>query len=485
MKMENEEQKHDSSPGRRSFFRKLVAVAAATGVSGLLLGKLAEPVSAASSGEVAFYTGSSSQSGDPNLFWDNVNKRLGVDTSAPEAQTHIGGAATADVFCGIGPHPATLVSGKYVGPAMNYGYSGRTFGRGSGFFNVRPDASATPPNPSLRFMTANTQRMIITNTGEVGIGTSTPPYLFSVLGGNPTLSIEEAASSNSNLIFRRAGNSIWAFTNNYANYGSTTDNLGLYDYTMLSTVLQVVPGGDGSGGLVNIGSPLPALQGTPTALNVQTTSADGNAVVALSTSSSGEPIAFWGLAPSNGYSVLAISSDASAGGRGYFAGLLTKAGGGFQIDHPLDPANKFLYHSFVESPDMKNMYDGVATLDGNGEATVQLPDYFSAVNGDFRYQLTAIGGAMPNLHVSTEISGNQFTISGGDASTADMKVSWQVTGTRQDAWANANRMVVEESKGAKQGLYLHPDLYGQPESKSYFNKGTAPTARTVPSRPPA
>jgi hypothetical protein len=326
--------------------------------------------------------------------------------------------------------------------------------------------------------------MIITNTGEVGIGTSTPPYLFSVLGGNPTLSIEEAASSNSNLIFRRAGNSIWDFTNNYANYGSTTDNLGLYDYTMLSTVLQVVPGGDGSGGLVNIGSPLPALNATPTALNVQSTSVSGNGVVSTVTDTTGTPYAFCGFAPSNGYSLVA-DTVGSGGGKGWFLGTLTKSGGGFKIDHPLDPANKFLYHSFVESPDMKNIYDGVATLDGNGEATVQLPDYFSAVNGDFRYQLTAMGGAMPNLHVSTEISGNHFSISGGDPSTAGMKVSWQVTGTRQDPWANANRLPVEESKGAKQGLYLHPDLYGQPESKSYFNKGTAPTARTVPSRPPA
>ena len=105
---------------------RLVAVAAATGISGLLLGKLAEPVSAASSGEVAFYTGSSSQSGDLNLFWDNVNKRLGVDTSNPEGQMHVGGSATADVFCGLGPHPNTLVSGTYVGPAMNCGYSGNS-----------------------------------------------------------------------------------------------------------------------------------------------------------------------------------------------------------------------------------------------------------------------------------------------------------------------------------------------------------------------
>jgi hypothetical protein len=45
------------------------------------------------------------------------------------------------------------------------------------------------------------------------------------------------------------------------------------------------------------------------------------------------------------------------------SGSLSKGGGSFKIDHPLDPANKYLYHSFVESPDMKNIYDGVATLD--------------------------------------------------------------------------------------------------------------------------
>jgi hypothetical protein len=44
----------------------------------------------------------------------------------------------------------------------------------------------------------------------------------------------------------------------------------------------------------------------------------------------------------------------------------------FRIDHPLDPANKYLNHSAVESPDMKNIYDGVVTLDADGEAVVEL-----------------------------------------------------------------------------------------------------------------
>ena len=47
-----------------------------------------------------------------------------------------------------------------------------------------------------------------------------------------------------------------------------------------------------------------------------------------------------------------------------------------------------------------------------------------------------------------------------------MKVSWQVTGIRQDAWANAHRIPVEEEKpeqGAR--FYLHPELYSAAEEK--------------------
>jgi hypothetical protein len=143
-------------------------------------------------------------------------------------------------------------------------------------------------------------------------------------------------------------------------------------------------------------------------------------------------------------------------------GKLSKAGGSFKIDHPLDPANKYLYHSFVESPDMKNIYDGVATLDGNGEAVIQMPDWFGVLNRDFRYQLTCIGGFAP-VYIAEELANNQFKIGGG---RAGMRVSWQITGIRQDAWANANRIPVEEEKEAKlKGFYLHPQLYGAPAEK--------------------
>jgi hypothetical protein len=71
-------------------------------------------------------------------------------------------------------------------------------------------------------------------------------------------------------------------------------------------------------------------------------------------------------------------------GKVRITGNLEKAGGSFKIDHPLDPANKYLCHSFVESPDMKNVYDGVVVLDDKGEAEIELPDWFGILNKDFR-----------------------------------------------------------------------------------------------------
>jgi hypothetical protein len=148
---------------------------------------------------------------------------------------------------------------------------------------------------------------------------------------------------------------------------------------------------------------------------------------------------------------------------GYFqgdinvTGNVVKAADQVKIDHPLDPENKYLVHSSIESPDMKNVYDGVVTLDANGEATVELPDYFDALNKDFRYQLTCIGGFAP-VYVAEEITGNRFEIAGGEPG---MKVSWLVTGIRKDAYAEANRIqVVVEKSAEKKGLYLHPEAYG-------------------------
>ena len=152
------------------------------------------------------------------------------------------------------------------------------------------------------------------------------------------------------------------------------------------------------------------------------------------------------------------NGDVSFSGNLHVGGSISKGGGSFKIDDPLDPANKYLYHSFVESPDMMNIYNGIVILDKHGKAVVALPDYFEALNQDFRYQLTAIGAPGPKLYVAGEISGNKFAIAGGKPGA---KVSWQVTGVRHDAYADAHRIQVEEDKGKERGTYLHPELFQQ------------------------
>jgi hypothetical protein len=135
-----------------------------------------------------------------------------------------------------------------------------------------------------------------------------------------------------------------------------------------------------------------------------------------------------------------------------------------KIDHPLDPQNKYLYHSAVESPDMLNVYNGNVVLNADGEAEVSLPDYFEAANTDFRYQLTAIGASAPGLYVADEVAGNRFKIAGG---VPGVKVSWQITGVRNDPYARLNRTPVTENKPVdRQGLYLFPEAYGADETLS-------------------
>jgi hypothetical protein len=170
-----------------------------------------------------------------------------------------------------------------------------------------------------------------------------------------------------------------------------------------------------------------------------------------------------------GTNAYGVFGQSTSGFAGYFSGKVTvtgnlsKGGGSFIIDHPLDPAHKYLSHSFVESPDMKNIYDGIAVLDADGRAEIALPDWFQALNRDFRYQLTCIGAFAP-VYVAEKIHDNRFAIAGG---APGQEISWQVTGIRQDAYANAHRIVVEEDKPAEEvGHYLHPVELGMPASMS-------------------
>jgi hypothetical protein len=161
------------------------------------------------------------------------------------------------------------------------------------------------------------------------------------------------------------------------------------------------------------------------------------------------------------YGVYGMSSSPSGWGvfsNGRFGAAGTKS---FMIDHPLDPANMFLLHYSSESPEPQNRYNGNVILNNAGAVAVQLPDYFHAINSNYRYNLTAIGGPAPNLHIAQKIQGNVFVIAGGQPG---QEISWEVIATRTDNFVVQRGAPVElEKVGHERGRFIMPELYGLPK----------------------
>jgi len=279
--------------------------------------------------------------------------------------------------------------------------------------------------------------LIYETGGNVGVGTKTPKAAVDIVGKG-TLGLQVTAPGAQAAI-SGISNDVNGSTGVYGQSNSTLGN-ALFGHSLSTT---------GGAGLI-----------------AQTENTDSTGTVGIFLAHGGGGLILGGYSGINNNLVFRVDAN----GNGFYAGnlhvggTLTKGAGSFKIDHPLDPAHKYLSHSFVESPDMMNIYNGVVVLDAHGSAWVMLPDYFDALNRDFRYQLTSIGVPGPNLYIAKEVSGNCFKIAGGKPHA---RVSWQVTGVRQDAYANAYRIPTEEEKPAtEQGYYLHPEVFGQPASKS-------------------
>jgi hypothetical protein len=238
-------------------------------------------------------------------------------------------------------------------------------------------------------------------------------------------------------------------------YGISISGFGVHGYNVYS--------GNGGGGVWGESDDGNGVYGTssgpPSTAGVYGYSTDGKGV-------HGESVNFvgvWGESTngSAGFFVgdVDITGDLSVGGS------CTGCLGPNKIDHPLYPANKYLSHATVQSQDMMNIYNGNVTTDARGEAVVQLPDWFEALNRDFRYQLTVMGQFAQAI-VAQEIKDNRFTI---QTDKPNVKVSWQVTGIRSDPYSNAHPISVEEDKPAdERGKYIHPEVYGEPETKGIY-----------------
>ena len=213
------------------------------------------------------------------------------------------------------------------------------------------------------------------------------------------------------------------------------------------------------------------VQGTGGAVGVSGSGLGPDAIGVQAEADAPNAVGVWAQSL-NGTAVRAVTTSGYAGvfdGKVKVNGTLTVTGQifagvkDFMIDDPLDPANKYMYHTSVESSDMMDIYNGNVTTDASGNATITMPAWFQALNRDFRYQLTIMGDQFAQARVSSKMQDNRFSIM---TDKPNIEVSWQVTGIRQDPYANAHRLPVEQDKPANEkGLYLYPKEAGQPESK--------------------
>jgi hypothetical protein len=330
-------------------------------------------------------------------------------------------------------------------------------------------------------------------TGNVGIGeTTSPSYKLDVLHGGSTgirsrssssFSVVDidAQSGDAALRFQKAGVNQWNVRNRPADDYFEIFELGGGGSRV---VIQDATGNVGIGETTAPAYKLDVLHGGST--GIRSRSSSSFSVVDIDGQSGDAALRFqkagvnqWNTRnnpATDDYQIFELGGGGermridNTTGKVWVNGDFTVVGAkAFTMDHPLDPTNKTLMHAAAESNEVINFYSGNITTDASGKAMVSLPDYFEAINKDFRYQLTVIGGTFAQAIISKEVSNNKFEIA---TNQPNVKVSWEVKGVRNDAHMRKFPFVaVEEKSAAQKGLYIDPAAYGQPESKrvSYSN----------------
>ena len=318
----------------------------------------------------------------------------GIGTSSPRSRLHVVGTSW---FQGDNT-PLSSAAGAGIGIGYSAGAVGYIY--------------------AFDYSTFQPKNLWINHTGAsvlIGSTSSSPAARLDVTGNGFRAIYGSTTAGEAFYGYSTGGHGIW---------GRSSSNLGVY-------ALSDAPA---SAGLIGEGKYI-GVQGSATGTDANRQSVRGELP-----------------ANTGGYAGIFVN-----GTTGVF-GTLTKTAGAFLIDHPLEPSTKFLYHSFVESPDMKNIYDGVITTGADGLATVTMPGWFEALNMDFRYQLTVMGQFAQAI-ILNEMAANKFEIK---TDKPNVKVSWQVTGTRHDPYAVDNPIPVEKLKASNEvGKFIYPQGYGK------------------------
>ena len=395
---------------------------------------------------------------------------------APSSSITTSGSIYGESSTGIGVIGVSASQNGVYGLASGSlgGVSGLNTGTGNGVWGV-----VTGTGVAGFFEGGTSGRGIIVSSGASGFGTSTPTGRLVVEQPATPVPAIDTFPAIHGYSYTTQGSLKGGVSGAYntSNYGTGVHGLGYQGVNFRDCNTAFSTGNQDVG-----------VYGSANTAGVEGVSAGGIGVVGYNKNSSfaattggGNTYGVYGYANTIGgastppvrYGVYGYAAGATTNHAGYFSGSvlvtgsIAKASGTFKIDHPQDPENKYLYHSFVESPDMMNIYNGNATTDASGYATVTLPGYFESLNSDFRYQLTVIG-TFAQAIVAQEVSGGSFKI---QTNQPNVKVSWQVTGIRQDKYAQAHRVAAEVEKEPQfKGLYLHAAEWGMPESKSIDSK---------------
>lgn len=360
-----------------------------------------------------------------------------------------------------------------------------------------PQGPAGPAGASP--FTLNSGNAVFTS-GSVGLGTTTPGYPVHIetTGARATYSYAKATSGPSFGLFGRSDSTSGVGLAGYASAttGSTVGVQGFSESTTGSAIIAWTTATTGATFGLNALANSPdgtAAQGHATATTGVTTGVlgrvdsatdDATGVYGAAAATSGITSGVWGICESTSDGAAAVYGTAtgasgmnfgvfgytaSEGGYGLFSSGESGATGtkSFVIDHPLDPANRILIHYSAEGPEPLNIYRGSVTLNTDGTATVQLPEYYTATNTNATYQLTAVGAPGPGLYIASKADDSgTFTIAGG---SANLEVHWVVTAARHDAYVRAHGSPVEIDKPANmKGKYLSPKEWGRDESEGAF-----------------